>query len=243
MIRTCSIIQYCREISRKGCALLKMKFDLEQYCTIKTQSLMNLLGSRPDALHESGYVYIDNNAAVLAVAHADVHWRIEHVIRFEKSTAGHGDELIVKSPYLDDRLGIFTILETLPGLGINTDVLITTGEESGQSTANAFSENCAKKFNWIVEFDRKGEDVVLYEYSNKEMENELIQARFQIGFGTSSDIMHLKSLGIACFNVGIGYGREHYPGCWADLRILDRQIERFSVFYQRNKNKIFLDGA
>lgn len=231
------------KITKKGRTVLKMNLDLEQYCKIKTQNLMTLLGSRTDALYENGYVYIDNNSPVLAVAHADVHSRIEHIIRFEKSTSGYGDEQIVKSPYLDDRLGVFTILETLPNLGIDTDVLITTGEESGQSTANEFSENCARRFNWIVEFDRKGEDVVLYEYSNEEMESELIQARFEIGFGTSSDIMHLKSLGIACFNVGIGYSREHYSDCWADLRILDRQLERFSNFYHRNRNKIFLDGA
>lgn len=111
----------------------------------------------------------------------------------------------------------------------------------GESTASKFSETCLKQYNWIVEFDRKGEDVVLYQYSNVEMEKSLIAAGFVIRSGTSSDIMHLKSLGITCFNVGIGYSGAHTPECRADLSILERQLERFTTFYNSNRNKLFMD--
>lgn len=73
------------------------------------------------------------------------------------------------------------------------------------------------------------------------MKKEIIDAGFQIGRGTSSDISHMTSLGIACFNVGIGYKDEHDPRCWADLRVLERQLERFSTFYNGARNKLFVD--
>jgi hypothetical protein len=62
------------------------------------------------------------------------------------------------------------------------------------------------------------------------MEKSLIAAGFVIGPGTSLDIMHLKSLGIAYFNVGISYSAAHTPECRADLRILERQLERVPSF-------------
>ena len=46
---------------------------------------------------------------------------------------------MVHSGALDDRLGAYIILDLLPKLGINVDVLLTVGEEQGRSTANFFA--------------------------------------------------------------------------------------------------------
>lgn len=102
----------------------------------------------------------------------------------------------------------------------------------------------SKKYNWIVEFDRKGEDVVFYKYKNTQMEKSLIEAvQFKKGEGTSSDISRLQPLGVACFNVGIGYYNEHYANCWADLVVFERQLGRFKEFYRINRDRLFKNEA
>lgn len=214
---------------------------LAYYCTVPTEELLGRLSVENHGEHGSSYIYIDNDTSVLAVAHADVHPDIANIINFEVDESTHSKASIVKSPYLDDRLGIYAILETLPEMGINLDVLITDGEETGQSTASLFSTVCPKKYNWIVEFDRKGEDVVLYNYSCASMEQMLAGAGFTFGSGTASDISHMKSLGIACFNVGIGYQKAHSENCFANLRVFERQIHRFTKFFRQNRDNLFMD--
>ena len=164
-------------------------------------------------------------------------------LSFREAGSESGTGTYVYSPYLDDRLGIYAIFEKLPNLGIDIDVLITDGEETGKSSAREFSRNCHKNYNWIVEFDRRGEDVVLYEYKNQQMKKGLKQAGFSIGEGIRSDISHMQSLGIACFNVGIGFHHEHYPDCWADLAIFHKQLGRFEEFYRTNRDQIFKNEA
>jgi hypothetical protein len=217
--------------------------ELRDYCMTGTDELLELLSKRNNAVSEYGYIYIDNGKSVLAVAHADVHRLIEGQLSFTQKNSEMGSDPLVYSPYLDDRLGIYVIFEKLPALGINMDILITTGEESGNSSAREFSQNCFKKYNWIVEFDRKDEDVVLYEYQNRDMEKSLIKVGFKIGLGSRSDISHMESFGVACFNVGIGFSHEHYSDCSADLAILDRQLERFERFFRKNTDRFFKNEA
>lgn len=47
---------------------------------------------------ESGYVYIDNKSPVLAVAHADVSPRIEHIILFDDGDSTFEGKKLVRSP-------------------------------------------------------------------------------------------------------------------------------------------------
>ncbi len=53
-------------------------------------------------------------------------------------------------------------------MGINVDVLLTTGEEMGQSSA-AYFDPGEKKYNWMFQFDRGGTDVVTYDYGDKSL--------------------------------------------------------------------------
>src|SRR5687767_14937641 len=93
--------------------------------------------------------YIDRGGSVLAVAHLD--W----VMRRKPMLSKQG---IIQCPQLDDRLGVWVILDVLPAIGVQVDVLLTDSEEVGASTAGYFIPK--KDYNWVFSFDRAGMDVV-----------------------------------------------------------------------------------
>jgi hypothetical protein len=71
------------------------------------------------------------------------------------------------------------------------------------------------------------------------MVKALRKVGFKIGHGSFSDICELDDFGVCCFNVGIGYHREHSTECWASLEEYRRQMRKFVVFYRENHNKVF----
>lgn len=169
------------------------------------------------------YLYKDNGANVLAVAHLDVAIGISKVTK-SKNT--------IYSTTLDDRLGVFTILHVLPYLGINVDWLFTTGEESGQSTADGFVTD--KQYNWIVEFDRRGKGAVHYQYGSDDWCNTL-EAYFQpVESGTFTDICDLDHLGCKALNVAIGYYNEHTTNHHMSVKDYVNQLNTFAQFYRDN---------
>lgn len=171
-------------------------------------------------------VYRDNGANVLGVAHLDT--VMARAPRFCK-----GGRVVV-CPQLDDRLGAWALLKELPRLGVSVDILLTDGEESGNSTAQYFTP--PKKYNWIFSFDRAGSDVVLYEYETPKRKALLRDYGFRVGWGSFSDICWLNHLGVTGFNFGIGYHNQHTPKCYAKLRTTNRQASRFACFWHDLKN-------
>jgi hypothetical protein len=168
------------------------------------------------------YAFKDNGAKILAVAHCDT---VRHDKHFE--IVKLSDETIIFSAQLDDRLGLYTILDLLPRLGIRVDVLLTENEEIGESTAKDFVTD--KQYNWIVEFDRNGETAVTYQF------DEFIKAvsrYFKFDIGTYSDIAELDFLGCSAVNIGVGYHGEHTGRCHLDVNEYVRQIVRFLRFYK-----------
>lgn len=178
------------------------------------------------------YIYRDNGSKVLGVAHLDSVLNLEHFHVVDIN----GDEIVINAQ-LDDRLGAYTLLYTLPELGIEFDLLLTEGEESGNSTAAYFETN--KDYNWIFSFDRRGEDVVLYQYEAKSITDALKRSKFKIGIGSFSDIAFLEHLNAKAFNVGTGYEGEHSEMCHANMSTLNRQVNRFYNFYHANKDTRF----
>ena len=83
------------------------------------------------------YYHHDHGAKVLGVAHLDTVMNRTPRLR----------DSVVIAPQLDDRLGVFCLLNLLPSMGITVDVLLTTGEERGRTTAANFYGS----YNWIVE--------------------------------------------------------------------------------------------
>lgn len=210
---------------------------LENLCTLPETKLKDHLELvRPTLKNYGTYLYSDTGSDILAVAHMDVVKPLgigDGTFRLIKD----GDTSIVMHPNLDDRLGIFAILYLFPQYGIATDVLLTTDEEICMSTAHDFAENCTKNYNWIVEMDRAGEDVVLYDYEDDAgIVKDLRSVGFSISRGSYSDICELEGLLTTAFNVGIGYHFQHTSQCCASLRQLARQLKKLQKFYEKFKD-------
>lgn len=206
---------------------------LENYCMMSEDDLFLLLGELPNAVTGRDYIYIDNHAPVLAVCHADLAGSIVNDVDFAEAYTNRGRHFAT-SPALDDRLGIWLLIEYI-SKRVDVDILITTGEESGSSTAFEFAEDMLglREWNWIVEFDRRGADYVTYEFENSRFDKKMARCGFIKGIGSFSDICLLEDFGVMAFNVGIGYHHEHSRQCYADLDETMDQVARFMKFYRK----------
>ncbi len=177
------------------------------------------------------YHFRDNGSHVLAVAHLDT------VVPAEQRTpyfcATRNDGPYIRSGALDDRLGAYVILKLLPALGITCDWLLTTGEEDAQSTASFFKTE--KDYDWIIEFDWGGTDVVMYQYDNADTRAAVRASGAVVGQGSFSDIAYLEHLGVAAFNWGVGYrGNYHSVDGYAFLNDTFMMTAKFIRFYTQN---------
>lgn len=182
------------------------------------------------------YWYQDNGADILAVAHLD---SVQDDVGAQVTWTAAGP--LVTSGALDDRLGAYVILDLLPRLGVVCDILLTTDEELGQSTAREFAEDHAaegKPYNWVIQFDRGGTDVVMYQYEAPEYVAMVEDAGAHVGDGSYSCIAELEELGCAAFNWGVGYADYHSPRSHAWLRDTFRSVARFLRFYETNRGHL-----
>ena len=170
------------------------------------------------------YAYKDNGSNILAVAHLDTVQKSKHF--------AIGDNIVFASK-LDDRLGVYTILDFLPLCDVNVDILLTENEETLLSTGYYFETE--KEYNWIVEFDRCGSDVVCYEYDWE----YLLMKYFTVGIGSFSDISELEHLECKAVNVGIGYHDEHSFGAYFVVSEYLAQINKFLKFYKEHRQTRF----
>jgi len=179
--------------------------------------------------------YLNNNSNVLAVAHMDTVQSCKHF-----DSAKLTNETRVFNAKLDDRLGVYTIMDFLPALGISTDILLTTDEERCATSAKHFSPNVANKgWNWIVEFDREGVDVVLYQYHDAVWEEAIVESGFTLGHGSYSDIAELDEHGVCAMNIGVGTQHGHSADAYTVLEDYTSQIAKFLNFYHINVDKEF----
>lgn len=173
------------------------------------------------------YAYLDNGSDVLAVAHLDTvgqaHQRACHFLDTEGGT-------VVYSRALDDRLGAYIILELLPKLGIKHDILLTVGEEQGRSTAQHFWPD--KDYNSMIEFDRGGTDVVMYDYETADIAELVERSGARVGDGIFSDISYMEHLGIKGFNWGVGYREYHSPRSHAYLDDTFSMVAKYLKFHE-----------
>ena len=202
-------------------ALTDLDFTLTDYGTETTfnRTIHNRYAYRPGRFADSP----------LIVVHADT--VLKRCAFSYNSSSG-----VVVSSELDDRLGLacITFAEDI-GLGLaECAVLVCDNEEIGHSTARIFANDTVKNEvqpNWLVELDRRGTDVVCYDYENDTLSSLLGHVGFKIGNGTFSDICCMKALQRSGFNVGIGYHREHTTECHANLHDTLKQLRRLEKFY------------
>jgi len=189
--------------------------------------------AEPGLLDLGLFYFRPTGSPILAVAHLDTVLDLPHFYHCQTSAGP-----LVFATQLDDRLGVYVLLDLLPQLGCSVDLLLTTDEERLASTAAFFEPEeleLGYRYHWVVEFDRRGEDVVLYQYDMPLLRSRLQEVGFTLGSGCYSDIADLH-LGCAAFNVGVGYYRAHTPLCYADLSVCDRQLARFAQFYHKYRD-------
>jgi hypothetical protein len=162
-------------------------------------------------------IFIDNGSSILFVAHLDT------VLppMFKKQTAKR-----LYATGLDDRLGCLLAYEL--GTELQADILLTDNEEKCRSTARFHT---CKDYNWIVEFDRAGNDVVTYDRDNPVFLQRLSDY-WKIGVGSYSDITDLQTK-VCCFNLGTGIKNGHYKSCSVDIKTLKKQLAKFRAFYAK----------
>ncbi len=180
---------------------------------------------------ENYYYFLDRGADILAVAHLDT------VVDHEKRTASFCDTEagpVIFSGALDDRLGAYIILELLPKLGINVDILLTVGEESGKSTAEHFDPPKGKDYLWGIEFDRGGTDVVMYQYDDFDTRSLVKDCGASVGNGSFSDIAYLEHMEVKMFNWGVGYKDYHSVRGHAFLDDTFMMVAQFMAFHEVN---------
>lgn len=177
------------------------------------------------------YHFRDNGSSVLAVAHLDT---VVAPKRRRTRFSGTSQGPLIVSGALDDRLGAYVILNLLPKLGVTCDWLLTTGEESGQSTAESFQP--AKDYDWLIEFDRAGTDVVMYQYEDEPTCEVVRAAGAEVGIGSFSDIAFLEHLDVKAFNWGVGYrGNYHSEKGYAFLNDTFAMVAKYLKFAEQNK--------
>jgi hypothetical protein len=174
------------------------------------------------------YIFIDNGADILAVAHLDT---VLEPLMFIKYPG------FVTSPVLDDRLGVYILLDVLPKLGLKYDILLTTGEEQCNSTAQYFTP--PRQYRWMFEFDRRGTDVVMYQYENGETIEAVESVGAYVGIGSYTDLVDLDHLKCVGFNWGCGYELEHTYSCYVDIKSCEFMIDLFVEFYRKYKDTTF----
>lgn len=218
-----------------------MKF--ESICKMSQETLKKKLeGKLKDmyntVINEDGFLYADGQFPVLLVAHMDtVHKKLPDVICYQKK----GDW--ISSPNGiggDDRCGIYMILQIIQKY--NCSVLFCEDEEIGAIGAEKFVNSKVSdglKFNYIIEFDRRGKhDAVFYNCDNEEFEEFITKEFFKTAWGTFSDISTIApALGIAAVNLSCGYYEAHTTKEYVVMSEMNKVIEEACKILERTTEK------
>jgi len=203
--------------------------QLTKFCRMKVNSFEQY-GQRLDTI-DGPLFYKNNNSDILAVAHLDFVMGPIHTSMLKLA-----DDTLYFCPTLDDRAGVYAILDYLPSKGLQYDYLLTTNEEKVGSTAAYFTPPPGKKYKFIFSFDRRGTDVVMYNYYNAEYANKLKEVGWKVDFGTYSDICDLEHLRCKGFNFGVGYYEQHTTRCHLSANHFKQNMRKFIAFYNKYRH-------
>jgi hypothetical protein len=178
-------------------------------------------------------IFVDRDSPVLGVAHLDGTMPPTH-FAFGRHYAKPMD-IAIFSPFVDDRLGAYTLIDLLPQINADCDLLFTVGEETGNTTAKEFTSQ--KDYNWMFQFDRMGTDVVRYRYRKPEWIAAITEKFGEPPeVGMFSDIDYMEKLGCQGMNIGTGYYDYTTKAGWASLNELTDQVNKFASFYHAYKD-------
>lgn len=181
-----------------------------------------------------GYVYAQGKFPVLLVAHLDtVHKKTPKAIMYSPDNDAYASPNGIGG---DDRCGVYMIFEVIKRF--NCSVLFCEDEEIGGVGAKKFIEtDLAKelKFNYAIEFDRKGShDAVFYDCDNEEFEDFITKEFYKTAYGSFSDISTLAPfLGCAAVNLSCGYYNAHTEKEYVVAKEMDASIEAACKILER----------
>ena len=179
-----------------------------------------------DDIHVEGqYILVDGSIPVGLVSHMDI-------VRSKPPTVLLMDS---ENRYItsidnvlgaDDRAGVIAIL-TLLERGYRPTIIFTEDEEIGCVGARAMCKEYESiPVKYLVEIDRRGDDVVFYQNGNESWIEYVKKFRDKVGSGSCSDISHLSpTFGISSCNMGSGYFHEHTSEEYLDTNILNDTID------------------
>ncbi len=209
---------------------------LEERCLQPIEEFRKLGTVVADTKH-GPLIHIDRGSKILGVAHMDTVARTPPKSVTWQQSKRHSLP-VINSIQLDDRLGCWVLLDLLPAMGVEFDVLLSDGEERGASTADQFKPT--REYNWGFEFDRAGTDTVLYDYDDDDTWRSALKAAgFDIQMGSFSDISSLTHVGCCFANFGVGYRYQHSPNCYACLDDTVTQAVEFEAWYKANKDTAY----
>lgn len=211
--------------------------DLQRVCTLPEVEFgeaydMETVHVEQRLPDEDFYHFKDNGSKILAVAHLDT---VQPARRRDCNLMETASGPVIYSGALDDRLGAYIILELLPALGLKFDWLLSVGEEDCMSTAEFFTTE--KDYNWVIEFDRGGTDVVMYQYDDWFTSEAVKDSGARVGQGIFTDICVLEHLGVKAFNWGTGYQDYHSPRSHAFLDDTFMMVGHFLRFHEAWKDE------
>lgn len=218
-----------------------MKF--EKICKMSQETLKEYVAKELAKTHdivisEDGFVYADGKFPVLLVAHMDtVHKKLPEFFCYKNQMD------IVSSPNGiggDDRCGIYMILEIIKKY--NCSVVFCEDEEIGAVGAEKFVKSEVSqglKFNYIIEFDRRGsKDAVFYNCDNDEFEEFITKEFFKTAYGSFSDISTIApALGVAAVNLSCGYYEAHTTKEYVVMSEMERVIREACKLLERTTDK------
>lgn len=220
-----------------------MNKQFENICRMSQKSLKRFLTRKLYETHgkvitDDGFVYAPGKFPVLLVAHMDtVHKKLPATIIYNRITDS------ISSPNGiggDDRCGVYMILKIIKTY--NCSVLFCEDEEIGGVGAEKFIKSKhAKdlKFNYIIEFDRKGKnDAVFYDCDNPDFEEFITKEFYKTNYGTFSDISILApELGCAAVNLSCGYYDAHKLTEYVVLHEMEANIREAKKILERTGDK------
>jgi len=194
----------------------KIGFKKKQYKDRKTNTLQRTM-------------FKDNGSNILGVAHLDSHYPPAHFV-----VANLSHKRIILSPVHDDRIGAYLMIDMLPRMGINVDILLTEDEEQGNSSAKHFTPK--KEYKWIFMFDRSGTDVALYQYNDADLRAKLKKHGLEGSHGSYSCIKDMEKLGVKGMNFGSCYYNNHSLDSYLNESELAINLACFRDFYNEFKD-------
>lgn len=216
-----------------------MNHSFTEICQMSQTALKFYVANRLKETYEDvtvgdGFVYAQGKYPVLLVAHLDTVHETEPVIIYYDenkdalfSPTGIGG---------DDRCGVYMIFEVLKKF--NCSVLFCEDEEEGTVGAKKFIKtDLAKelKFNYMIEFDRKGSnDAVFYDCANEDFEKFITKEFYETSWGSFSDISVLAPfIGCAAVNLSCGYYNAHTKTEYVVISEMAESIEAACKILER----------